>query len=175
MRSFHHDPVLRLFIPDGADLKAVLCLLRSDCAGVDGVHQDLLDNGEIPDVSPILRVFLLPFGADVPVAALPVPPCGAGVLFFLQFAPDVVGAMPVQRIPEDQPDNRGGLPVHQQVVLILRVFPVAERGDTAGELPFLRLQHIKGMDFLGNILAVHLVQDIFEGRCSSQYFSSISR
>ena len=32
----------------------------------------------------------------------------AGVLFFLQPAPDVVGAVAVQRIPENQPDNRGG-------------------------------------------------------------------
>ena len=30
------------------------------------------------------------------------------------------------------------------------------------KLSFLRFQKIRGMDFLGNILAVHLVQDILE-------------
>ena len=86
------------------------------------------------------------------------------MLIFLQPAPDVVGAMPVQRIPENLPDNRGGFLVYQQAVPVLRVFLVAERGKTAGELAFLRFQHIGRMDFLGNILAVHLIQDIFEWR-----------
>ena len=106
------------------------------------------------------------------MSPLPVPPCGAGVLSFLQPVPDVVGAVPVQRIPENLPDNRGGFLVHQQAVLILRVFPVAEGGKAAGELAFLRLQHIGRMDFLGNILAVHLVQDIFEGHNARSASSS---
>ena len=70
------------------------------------------------------------------------------MLFFLQPAPDVVGAVAVQRIPENQPDNRGGFFIYQQAVLILRVFPVAERGKTAGKLAFLRFQDIGRMDFL---------------------------
>ena len=33
---------------------------------------------------------------------------------------------------------------------------------TPGKLSFLRFQKIGGMDFLGNILAVHFIQDILE-------------
>ena len=40
--------------------------------------------------------------------------------------------------------------------------PIPKRGKTPGKLSFLRFQKIRGMDFLGNILAVHLVQDILE-------------
>ena len=45
---------------------------------------------------------------------------------------------------------------------MLRVFPIPKRGKTPGKLSFLRFQKIRGMDFLRNVLAVHLVQDIFE-------------
>jgi len=48
------------------------------------------------------------------------------------------------------------------MVFVLRVFPIPKRGKTPGKLSFLRFQKIRGMDFLGNILAVHLVQDILE-------------
>ena len=43
-----------------------------------------------------------------------------------------------------------------------RVFPVAEGGKAAGKLAFLRFQQIRGMNLLGNVLAVHLVEDVLE-------------
>ena len=48
------------------------------------------------------------------------------------------------------------------MVFVLRVFPVAEGGKAAGKLAFLRFQQIRGMNLLGDILAVHLVEDVLE-------------
>jgi len=62
MLVLHHNPVLRLLFPDGADFEAVFLLLGSDSAGVDGVHQDVLNHGEVPDIPPVYRVFLFPLG-----------------------------------------------------------------------------------------------------------------
>jgi len=157
MRPLHHDPVLRPLTADSPDLEAVLRFLRSDRPGVDGIHQQVFYHGEVPDIFPVLRVLLLPPGADVAYPALPVPPCGAGELPFLQPAPDMVRAVPLQCVPEYQPDNGGCFRVDQQVVLVLRVFPVSKRSDAAGKLAFLRFQQVGRMDFLGNVLAVHLV------------------
>ena len=164
MRPLHHDPVLRPLAADSPNLETVLRFLGSDRPGVDGIHQQVFYHGEVPDIFPVLRVLLLPPGADVAYPALSVPPCGAGELLFLQPAPDIVRAVPLQRVPEYQPDNAGCFRVDQQVVLVLRVFPVSKRGDAAGKLAFLRFQQVGRMDFLGNVLAVHLVQDIFERR-----------
>ena len=41
MLVLHHNPVLRLLLPDGADFEAVLLLLGSDSAGVDGIYQEM--------------------------------------------------------------------------------------------------------------------------------------
>ena len=62
MLVLHHNPVLRLLLPDGADFEAVFLLLGSDSAGVDGVHQDVLNHGEVPHIPPVYRVFLFPLG-----------------------------------------------------------------------------------------------------------------
>gem|GEM_PF-6244944 len=62
MLVLHHNPFLRLLLPDGADFEAVFLLLGSDSAGVDGVHQDVLNHGEVPDIPPVYRVFLFPLG-----------------------------------------------------------------------------------------------------------------
>ena len=70
--------------------------------------------------------------------------------------------MSFQRPAEDLPDNGGGFLVHQQMVFVLRVFLIPERGDTAGKLALLGFQKVRGMYLLGNILAVHLIQDILE-------------
>ena len=51
----------------------------------------------------------------------------------------------------------GGFLVHQQVVFVLRVFPIPKGSHTAGKLALLGFQQIQGMYLLGNILAVHLV------------------
>jgi chromosome partitioning protein len=157
MRPLHHDPVLRPLTADSPDLEAVLRFLGSNRPGVDGIHQQVFYHGEVPDIFPVLRVLLLPPGADVAYPALPVPPYGAGELLFLQPAPDMVRAMPLQCVPKYQPDNGGCFRVDQQVVLVLRVFPVSKRGDAAGKLAFLRFQQVGRMDFLGNVLAVHLI------------------
>ena len=164
MPLLHYDPVLRLLLANGADFEAVVLLLGRDGPGIDGVHQDVLDYREIPHIPPIFRVFLLPFGADIAQAPFPVPPCGAGHLLFLQPAPDEVGAVSLQRPKEDLPDNGGGFLVHQQVVSVLRVFPIPKGGHAAGKLALLGFQQIRGMHLLGNILAIHLVQDILKGR-----------
>ena len=62
MLVLHDNPFLRLLLPDGADFEAVFLLLGSDSAGVDGVHQDVLNHGEVPDIPPVYRVFLFPLG-----------------------------------------------------------------------------------------------------------------
>ena len=62
MLVLHYNPVLRLLLPDGADFEAVFLLLGSDSAGVDGVHQDVLNHGEVPHIPPVDRVFLFPLG-----------------------------------------------------------------------------------------------------------------
>ena len=50
------------------------------------------------------------------------------------------------------------------MVFVLRVFLIPERGDTAGKLALLGFQKVRGMYLLGNILAVHLVEDVLERR-----------
>ena len=62
MLVLHYNPFLRLLLPDGADFEAVFLLLGSDSAGVDGVHQDVLNHGEVPHIPPVYRVFLFPLG-----------------------------------------------------------------------------------------------------------------
>ncbi len=122
------------------------------------------DNGEVPHIPPVFRVFLFPFGADIAEAPFPVPPCRARHLLFFQPAPDKVGAVSFQRPRKHLPDNGGRFLVHQQMVFVLRVFPIPEGGKAAGKLAFLRFQQIRGMNLLGNILAVHLVEDVLERR-----------
>ena len=160
----HHNPVLRLLLANGADFEAVVLLLGSYRPGINGIHQDVLYHGEIPHIPPVFRVFLFPFGADIAEAPFPVPPCRARHLLFLQPAPDEVGAVSFQRPKEDLPDNGGGFLVHQQVVFVLRVFPIPKGSHTAGKLALLGFQKIRGMYLLGNVLAVHLVQDVLERR-----------
>jgi len=162
MLSLHHNPVLRLLFPNRADFEAVVLFLGSNRPGVDGIHQKVFDNGEVPHIPPVFWVFLFPFGAGIAKPPFPVPPCRAGDFFFLQPSADIVRTMTVQGISENQPHNRGGFLVNEQMVFVLRVFPIPKRGKTPGKLSFLRFQKIRGMDFLGNILAVHLVQDILE-------------
>ena len=62
MLVLHDNPFLRLLLPDGADFEAVFLLLGSDSAGIDGIHQDVLNHGKVPDIPPIYRVFLFPLG-----------------------------------------------------------------------------------------------------------------
>ena len=42
MPLFHHDPVLWLLLPDGADFETVVLFLRRDGPGIDWVHQNVL-------------------------------------------------------------------------------------------------------------------------------------
>ena len=46
----------------------------------------------------------------------------------------------------------------------VRIFPVADRRHAAGEFPLFGVQQIGRMHFLGNVLGIHLVQDVLERR-----------
>ena len=95
MLSLHHNPVLRLLFPNRADFETVVLFLGSNRPGVDGIHQKVFDNGEVPHIPPVFRVFLFPFGAGIAKPPFPVPPCGAGDFFFLQPSADIVRTMTV--------------------------------------------------------------------------------
>ena len=63
------------------------------------------------------------------------------------------------------PDNGGGFLVHQQMVFVLRVFLIPERGDTAGKTGLAGLSEGKrNGTFLEISLLVHLVEDVLERR-----------
>ena len=47
---------------------------------------------------------------------------------------------------------------------LLRVFPIPKGSHTAGKLALLGFQKIRGMYLLGDVLAVHLIQDVLERR-----------
>ena len=61
----------------------------------NGIHQKVFDNGKVPHIPPVFRVFLFPFGAGIAKPPFPVPPCGAGDFFFLQPSADIVRTMTV--------------------------------------------------------------------------------
>ncbi len=164
VHPLHDDPFLRLFLADRPQLEAVVRLLGGDSARVDRVDEDVLDDCEIPDEPPVLRVGLFPFCEVAAETPLAVPPCGAGDLLFLQPPADVIRAMSGKGVVKDALHNGGSLFINEEVVPVLRVFAVAEGGNTAGELPFGGLEVIGCVDFLGNVAGIHLVQDSFEGR-----------
>src|SRR5699024_9712788 len=87
---FDHNPILRFLFPDGADFEAILLLLGSNRASINGVGQDVLNNREVPDIPPLFGVLLLPFGKGIAQAPLAIPPGGTGHLLLLQSAPDEV-------------------------------------------------------------------------------------
>ena len=72
--------------------------------------------------------------------------------------------MSFQRPRKQTPDNGSRFLINQQMVFVLRVFPIPKGGKAAGKLAFLRFQQIRGMNLLGNVLAVHLVEDVLERR-----------
>ena len=51
----HHNPVLRLLLPNGADFEAVVLLLGSYRPGINGIHHDVLYHGEIPHIQMCIR------------------------------------------------------------------------------------------------------------------------
>ena len=48
--SLNHNPVLRFLFPNRADFEAVVFFLGSNRPGVDGIHQKVFDNGEVPHI-----------------------------------------------------------------------------------------------------------------------------
>ena len=52
---------LRLLFPNRADFETVVLFLGSNRPSVNGIHQKVFDNGEVPHISPVFRVFLFPF------------------------------------------------------------------------------------------------------------------
>jgi len=156
------NPVLPLFIGQPAHLEAVNHLLRSYHANIDGVGKNLLDGGKVPDKPPMLRVGNFKLPALVPQALFPIPPDGGGDFLVLQPAPDIVGAVSVAGVVVDFSHNPRGFLVGQKMVFVLRVFPVAERGQTAGKLAGFRFRQVGRMYFLAHVPAIHFVQDIAE-------------
>src|SRR5699024_6962767 len=117
-----------------ADFEALLILLGSKRASINGVGQDVLNNREVPDIPPLFGVLLLPFGEGIAQAPLAVPPGGTGHLLLLQSAPDEVGTVTFQRPREQLLHNGGRFLVHQKVVLVVRVLPVTKGRDATGKL-----------------------------------------
>ena len=138
--------------------------MGGDDARVDRVDKDVLDDREVPDEPPVLRVGLLPFGKVAAETPLAVPPCRTGDRLFLQPPADVVRAVSIKGVAEDALYDGGGFFINEKVLLVLRVFLVAEGSDTAGELSSGGLEVVGGVDLLGNIAGIHFVQDSLEGR-----------
>ncbi len=119
---------------------------------------------EVPDIPPIYRVFLFPLGSTR--SAAPVPGSSrSGRGFFL--LPACAGCSWGRVLPAPtQTDAGQWVPFPRQSAggFCPPGLSGSRRGQAAGKLAFLRFQKIRGMDFLGNILAVHLVQDILERR-----------
>ena len=158
MHPLNDNPVLPLLVAHPADFETVIDLLRGNRADVDRVCQNTLDSGEVPDKPPSLRVLPFKLGNVVAQALLTVPPCGAGDFFIFQPAADAVGAAAVLRPLKNPADDPGGILVNEKMVFVLRVFAVAERGQTAGKLAGLGFCQVGRMDFLAHIPAIHLVQ-----------------
>ena len=119
---------------------------------------------KIPYIHAVLRVGLLPFGfSGVAETAFPVPPGRAGNLLFLQPAPDVVRAVPLHGHFENVPDDGCGLLIDQQMPVLIRIFPVAQRSDTPGEAAPACGNHVGRMHLLGDIPRIHLVEYVLEG------------
>src|SRR5699024_4873288 len=68
----------------------------------------------------------------------------------------------VQGISENQPHDRGGFLVNEQMVFVLRVFRIPKLCKTPAKLSFLRFQKIRRMELLVNMITDHIVQDILE-------------
>ena len=59
-------------------------------------------------------------------------------LFFLQTPSDIVGTFSFHRVIENPAHDPRGVVVNQQVISVLRIYPVSERCKASGKLPFLR-------------------------------------
>ena len=66
--------------------------------------------------------------------------------------------MTVNRVGEQLADNRRGILVDDEVILVRRVFFVPERRKASGELTFLCLYVVGSVNLTGNIPAVMLVE-----------------
>ena len=158
VHPLNNNPVLPLLVAHPADFETVIDLLRGNRADVDRVCQNALDSGEVPDKPPSLRVLPFKLGYMVAQSLLPVPPCGAGDFFIFQPAADAVGAAAVLRQFKNPADDPCRVLVNKKMVFVLRVFAVAERGQTAGKLAGFGFCQVGRMDFLAHIPAIHLVQ-----------------
>ena len=58
-------PVFTLLFPNRADFETVVLFLGSNRPSVNGIHQKVFDNGKVPHIPPVFRVFLFPFGAGI--------------------------------------------------------------------------------------------------------------
>ena len=150
VHPLNYNPVLPLLVAHPADFETVIDLLRSNRADVNRVCQNTLDSGEVPNKprprSGSSRSNLVTWSRN--------PFCR----FHFQPAVDAVGAAAVLRQFKNHADGPCGILVNEKIVFVLRVFAVAERGQTAGKLAGLGFCQVGGMDFLAKIPATHLVQ-----------------
>ena len=161
--KFHHNPVFRLLVVDRADLETVIPFLTGYRSGVNRIDQQVFDDTEIPHVFPVFRVDLFPAGeGKIPQSTVPSPPGGRCNLRVFQPAPDKIRAVSLCRQLKDVSDNGRGFFVNQQMPVLVRVFPVSERRDRAGEYSLSCRHQIGRMHLLRYITAVKFVEYIFE-------------
>ena len=128
---------------------------RSD---INRICENVLNRREVPDKASVFGIKLLEFGIDLPESLLPVPPRRAWYLLVLQFPADIVRSVTVKCVCEQLADNRRGILVDDEMILVRRVFFVSERREASGELTFLCLYVVCRVNLAGNIPAVMLVE-----------------
>ena len=158
MHILDGDPVLRLFRSNPSDLEFVLRLLRRYRSDVNRIRENVLNRREVPDEPSVFGIELFELRVDIAKSLLPVPPSRAWYPLVLQFASDVVRSVTVKCVGEQLADNRRGILVDDEVILVRRVFFVTERRKASGELSLVRFHCIDRMHLAGNIPAVMLVE-----------------
>lgn len=158
MHVLDGDPVLRLFRSYPADLEFVLRLLRRYRSDVNRIRENVLNRREVPDEPSVFGIELFELRVDIAKSLLPVPPSRAWYPLVLQFPADVVRSVTVKCVCEQLADNRRGILVDDEMILVRRVFFVTERREASGELTFLCLYVVCRVNLAGNIPAVMLVE-----------------
>ena len=90
-------------------------------------------------------------------------------LLLIKDFPDFIIPIAFQSKLENITDCRRCLFIRNQMVLVYRVFLVAEGGEASGKLPGLGLCQIGRMDFLAYIPAIHLVEQVLLGKGTKSF------
>ena len=88
---------------------------RSD---VNRIRENVLNRREVPDKASVFGVKLLEFGIDLPESPLPVPPRRAWYLLVLQLSADIIRSVTVKCVGEQLADNRRGILVNDEMILV---------------------------------------------------------